>query len=121
MALGQAKPLTELNTRNLPGDKRWLANKADKSPSPLNQLSRKCGSLNIETLLALKTCYSIKSEQKIKMITYYIHKCFQTTPYLGKRLDGRVIYTILRGQTVYQNGKFSPPLGQLVLSPASQS
>ncbi|PNF40904.1 Allantoinase, mitochondrial [Cryptotermes secundus] len=52
-----------------------------------------------------------------KSIIQHKHKL---TPYLGKWLNGRVIYTILRGQAVYQNGKFSPPLGRLVLSSASK-
>jgi hypothetical protein len=55
------------------------------------------------------------------MIRNCIHICLQLTPYLGKWLDGFVIHTILRGQTVYQNEKFSPPLGRLVRSSASKN
>jgi hypothetical protein len=29
MALGSTQPLTEMSTRNLPGDKEWPARKAD--------------------------------------------------------------------------------------------
>jgi hypothetical protein len=30
MALGSTQPLTEMSTRNFPGDKGWLVHKADK-------------------------------------------------------------------------------------------
>nr|CDO39395.1 allantoinase [Blattella germanica] len=43
----------------------------------------------------------------------------KVTPYLGKQLDGQVVYTVVRGHLVYQNGKFSPPLGQLVFPNSS--
>jgi len=37
------------------------------------------------------------------------------TPYLGRRLTGKVVQTILRGQTVFKDGKIvSKPLGRLV-------
>ncbi|XP_069683377.1 allantoinase [Periplaneta americana] len=36
------------------------------------------------------------------------------TPYLGMQLDGRVVYTILRGRTIFHDGKFAPAMGQLV-------
>ena len=37
------------------------------------------------------------------------------TPYLGRALTGKVVRTILRGQTVYQNGHIvSKPMGRLV-------
>ncbi|XP_066997557.1 allantoinase, mitochondrial isoform X2 [Anabrus simplex] len=39
------------------------------------------------------------------------------TPYLGMQLHGKVIRTVVRGQTVYQDGlPFPPPVGQLLLS-----
>jgi hypothetical protein len=52
MALGFTQPLKEMNTRNLPGHEGWLAHKADITA--VSRLSRKCGSLNIETLFAFK-------------------------------------------------------------------
>jgi allantoinase len=37
------------------------------------------------------------------------------TPYLGRKLTGKVVQTILRGQTVFKDGKIvSKPLGKLV-------
>jgi hypothetical protein len=43
MVLGWAQPLTEMNTRNLPQVKEWLACKA----VTVSQLCRKCGSLDV--------------------------------------------------------------------------
>jgi hypothetical protein len=36
MALGMIQPLTKMNARNLPGDKRWLANEADNVSTSVN-------------------------------------------------------------------------------------
>ncbi len=45
---------------------------------------------------------------------YYRHK---QTPYLGRSLRGRIVRTILRGQTIFKDGKIvSPPIGRLVKS-----
>jgi len=42
----------------------------------------------------------------------YRHK---QTPYVGRALTGKVVQTILRGQTVFKNGKFTArPMGRLV-------
>jgi allantoinase len=41
------------------------------------------------------------SEQSLR----YRHR---QSPYLGRRLRGRIVRTILRGQTVYQDGKITP-------------
>jgi hypothetical protein len=46
-ALGLTQPLTEMSTRNIPGDKGWLACKATTSLPSVSRLSRKCGSLDI--------------------------------------------------------------------------
>jgi len=62
--------------------------------------------------------YNIEIDKRAACIIYI---CSQLTPYLGKQLDGCVIYTILRGHIVYQNGKFAPPLGQLVLHSSLQN
>jgi hypothetical protein len=40
------QPLTEMSTRNLPGDKGRLARKVDLTPS-VSRLSRKCGNLDV--------------------------------------------------------------------------
>ena len=43
---------------------------------------------------------------------FYRH---QQSPYIGRALTGRVVQTILRGQTVFKDGKIvSPPAGRLV-------
>jgi allantoinase len=43
---------------------------------------------------------------------YYRHR---HTPYAGRKLTGKVVQTILRGQTVFKDGKIvSKPLGRLV-------
>jgi hypothetical protein len=44
MVLGSTQPLTEMITRNLPGDKGRPARKADLA---VRFLSRKCGSLDV--------------------------------------------------------------------------
>ena len=37
------------------------------------------------------------------------------SPYVGRALTGRVVQTILRGQTIYKDGKVvSPPIGRLI-------
>lgn len=41
------------------------------------------------------------------------------TPYMGKKLNGRVHFTLLRGKTVYREGAFpGRPSGRLLLRPA---
>jgi hypothetical protein len=46
ISLGSSKPLTEKNTRNLPGDKGWSACRALTSPPSVSRLSGKCESLD---------------------------------------------------------------------------
>jgi hypothetical protein len=43
MALASIQLLTEMSTRNLPGDKGQTAHKADTSPPSVTRLSKKCG------------------------------------------------------------------------------
>jgi hypothetical protein len=38
MALGSTQPLTEMNTRNLPGDKEWPAPKAENLTAICEQI-----------------------------------------------------------------------------------
>ena len=58
-------------------------------------------------LVDLRAEYSVKKEDLL-----YRHK---QSPYVGRALTGRVVRTILRGQTIYRDGKIvSPPTGRLV-------
>ena len=44
----------------------------------------------------------------------------QLTPYLGMTLEGKVMYTVVRGNIVFQKGKFSPPVGKLTYPATSE-
>jgi allantoinase len=58
-------------------------------------------------LADLKQHFSVRAED-----LFYRHR---QSPYVGRALTGRVVQTILRGQTVFANGKIvSPPVGRLV-------
>jgi allantoinase len=58
-------------------------------------------------LLDLGASFEIKAED-----LFYRHR---QSPYLGRKLTGKVVRTILRGQTVFKDGKIvSKPLGNLV-------
>ena len=59
------------------------------------------------TLIDLKQQFTVNQQD-----VCYRHK---HTPYAGRRLTGTVVQTILRGQTIFKNGKFvAKPLGRLV-------
>jgi hypothetical protein len=47
MALGSTQPLTEMSTRNLPGDKGGPVRKADNLNAICEPISTKCGSLDV--------------------------------------------------------------------------
>jgi allantoinase len=54
-------------------------------------------------------------EQKFDVVPNNLLYRHRHTPYLGRRLTGKVVQTILRGQTVFKDGKIvSKPLGRLV-------
>jgi allantoinase len=58
-------------------------------------------------LIDLQATFEVKSEELL-----YRHR---QTPYAGRRLTGKVVRTILRGQTVFQDGKIvAKPAGRLV-------
>ncbi len=58
-------------------------------------------------LVDLRQNFTVRTEDLL-----YRHK---HSPYVGRALTGRVIQTILRGQTVFHNGRsVSPPSGRLV-------
>jgi hypothetical protein len=52
MALGSTQPLTEMSTRNLPGDKGRPARKAKISAPSVRRLPRKCGSVDVSQTYA---------------------------------------------------------------------
>jgi allantoinase len=58
-------------------------------------------------LVDLSAEFTVKKED-----LYYRHP---QSPYIGRRLRGRVTQTILRGRTIFKDGKVTAkPLGQLV-------
>jgi allantoinase len=58
-------------------------------------------------LVDLQESFAVKKED-----LFYRH---QQSPYVGRALTGRVVQTILRGQTVFHDGQIvSPPAGRLV-------
>jgi allantoinase len=58
-------------------------------------------------LVDLKQSFSVRAED-----LFYRHR---QSPYVGRALTGRGVQTILRGQTVFKDGKIvSPPVGRLV-------
>jgi allantoinase len=58
-------------------------------------------------LVDLGTSFEVKAAD-----LFYRHR---QSPYIGRKLTGKVVQTILRGQTVYNDGKIvSKPLGRLV-------
>ena len=58
-------------------------------------------------LVDLKESFSVRAEE-----LFYRHK---HSPYVGRSLTGKVVQTILRGQTVFKNGKIvSKAMGRLV-------
>lgn len=59
-------------------------------------------------------------EREFEIIEESIHHRNKLTPYLGLKLQGVVRATIVRGQLVYRDGRFSPePLGKHLLIPSA--
>ncbi|MEO8043750.1 MAG: allantoinase AllB [Spartobacteria bacterium] len=66
------------------------------------------------------TLVDLKGEETVRAET--LHYRHRHTPYLGRRLRGRVVRTVLRGQTIFDNGSLGPrPTGRLVRPEASSS
>jgi hypothetical protein len=58
MALGSTQPLTEMSTRNLPGDKDWTARNADNLTAICEPIVQKMWeSRRLTTLWAFTACY----------------------------------------------------------------
>src|SRR5262249_17269702 len=58
-------------------------------------------------LVDLRQSFEVKSQD---LLYRHLH-----TPYAGRTLTGKVVQTILRGQTVFKDGRIvSKPLGRLV-------
>ncbi len=57
-------------------------------------------------------------EREFTVTTELLHDRHKLTPYLGRRLFGRVHATYLRGEPVFQVDAFSEPRGRIVLRPA---
>ena len=58
-------------------------------------------------IVDLKQSFTVRAED-----LFYRHK---QSPYVGRALTGRVVRTILRGQTVFHEGRIvSPPAGKLI-------
>jgi hypothetical protein len=58
MALGSTQPLTEMNTRNLPGSKGWPARKADNLTAICEPIFNKMWDPRLLTTLGAATaCY----------------------------------------------------------------
>lgn len=59
------------------------------------------------------TLYDATAEQTIT--AEGLHYRHQHSPYVGRKMAGRVVRTFLRGQTIFENGKFvARPTGRLV-------
>jgi allantoinase len=48
----------------------------------------------------------IDSAGELRIVTDSLHYRNRSSPYVGRTLHGRVIQTILRGKTIFQNGRF---------------
>jgi allantoinase len=82
-------------------------NVAKRFQLPTNKGSIEPGCDADFALIALDESFVVQSEQLL-----YKHR---QTPYAGRTLTGRVVQTILRGQTVFKNGKIvAEPLGRFV-------
>ncbi len=59
------------------------------------------------------TLIDLEGEEAVQAET--LHYRHRHTPYLGRRLRGRIVRTILRGQTIFENGGFpGAPFGRLI-------
>jgi allantoinase len=105
---GEERPGVEQNSRNLQTLTRVLSKRVArhfKLPPTKGRLV--VGSDADLALVDLRQTFEVRKEDLL-----YRH---QQTPYVGRQLRGRVVRTMVRGQTVFQDGKIvGKPLGQLV-------
>jgi allantoinase len=52
--------------------------------------------------------------KQFKVVGDALHHCHKLTPYEGRMLNGIVEKTFLRGRKIYDDGRFSAPLGELI-------
>ncbi|MEK7486170.1 MAG: allantoinase AllB [Planctomycetota bacterium] len=57
-------------------------------------------------------------EESFLVTSSIIQHRHKVTPYEGKTLYGKIHQTLLRGQTIYQEGTFSSPFGKPILNPS---
>ncbi len=66
------------------------------------------------------TLVDLAAEETVRTNT--LHYRHRHTPYLGRRLRGRIVRTVLRGQTIFDSGNLGPrPAGRLVRPDATPS
>jgi hypothetical protein len=93
MALGSTQPLTEMNTRYLPGTKRRQARKTDLTPS-VGRLSIKCGRLDVPLILWAST-----ARRLIHWLTFQPLRLRQCVPPKRRWLQKGYIPLCPRSQT----------------------
>ena len=118
--------LTEWNAEHRVGHSEKIGNPTEPCRRPALQLIADLLSANVArrfqlphkgkiaigfdadfALVDLQQTFTVAKED-----LFYRHK---QSPYLGRALTGRVVQTILRGQTIFKDGKIvSSPAGRLV-------
>jgi len=82
-------------------------NVAERFKLPLDKGSIAVGADADFAMVDLNSRFTVRAEDLL-----YRHR---QSPYVGRALTGRVVRTILRGQTIFRDGKIvAPPMGRLV-------